>query len=107
MYSSSNSKTETKINRFDAYIQHDIQMIQDTIIAAHHANMTTRFECIRCCNLSYMERVVDELARVFVDSDIILQEKCDDIDKTKIYYKLIVDWTVNMKKEEQSNHQNK
>ena len=83
--------TESKINRFDAYIQHDIRMIRDTILAAHHANTTTRFECIRFCNLSYMERVVDDLARVFVDADIFLQEICEG---AKTYYKLTVDWSI-------------
>jgi hypothetical protein len=78
------------------YINKDVEMIQQGILLEYAALVKTKFECIRCCDSSYMEYIANTLSEIFVDSTIRIEEmeSVDENGYIKTFYKLTVDWTI-------------
>ena len=88
--------------RYEYYIKHDIEAIKQAILLDYissvntETNKKTKFECLRCCELSYMESLATALMDIFPDSTITIREHTDQTSEmeTKTFYKLTVDWSI-------------
>ena len=89
--------------RSEYYMKHDIEAIKQAILLEYissvntETNKKTRFECFRCCELSYMESLAAALTDIFPDSTITIcehTEQMDDHMETKTFFKLTVDWSI-------------
>lgn len=74
--------------RYDYFIKKDIESIINGVLLLYKNN-DTKFECIRYCNKSYIDKITESLKQIFLDCDILIEENSENH-----YYTIKIDWSI-------------